>query len=156
MPIPLVGVFRSPPWMHSPIVVSEFPTTQALPEGVTPKPHRRFGDLASSGGRRVRTGAMNLRWLAQTPVFWCLRSRRDVLFRSRTIESILSGALFFPIDLSLSSCACSGGERISPSLIWPCWREPCSAPAELHRNNWSRLRKPLRTLTTTMPVCFGR
>ncbi len=35
-----------------------------------------------------------------------------------------SGVLFFPIDISLSSCACSGGERNSPSLISPCWREP--------------------------------
>jgi len=33
-----------------------------------------------------------------------------------------SGVLFFPI--SLSSCACSGGERNSPSLISPGWREP--------------------------------
>ena len=33
-----------------------------------------------------------------------------------------SGVLFFP--LSLSSCACSGGERNSPSPISPCWREP--------------------------------
>jgi hypothetical protein len=31
---------------------------------------------------------------------------------------------FFSIDISLSSCACSGGERDSPSLISPCWREP--------------------------------
>jgi hypothetical protein len=35
-----------------------------------------------------------------------------------------SGVLFFPIDISLSPCACSGGERNSPSLISPCWREP--------------------------------
>ena len=33
-----------------------------------------------------------------------------------------SGVLFFP--LSLSPCACSGGERNSPSLTSPCWREP--------------------------------
>jgi hypothetical protein len=35
-----------------------------------------------------------------------------------------SGVLFFPIDISLSSCACSGGGSNSPSLISPCWREP--------------------------------
>ena len=33
-----------------------------------------------------------------------------------------SGVLFFPI--SLSPCACSGGERNSPSRISPCWRKP--------------------------------
>jgi predicted nucleic acid-binding protein len=35
-----------------------------------------------------------------------------------------SGVLFSPIDISLSPCACSGGERNSPSLISPCWRGP--------------------------------
>ncbi len=37
------------------------------------------------------------RRLAQTPVFWCLRSRRQLLFRPRTVESILSCAMpFYP------------------------------------------------------------
>jgi len=35
-----------------------------------------------------------------------------------------SGVLFLPIDISLSSRACSGGESNSPSLISPYWREP--------------------------------
>jgi hypothetical protein len=35
-----------------------------------------------------------------------------------------SGVLFFPIDISLSPCACSGGEKNSSSLTSPCWREP--------------------------------
>ena len=35
-----------------------------------------------------------------------------------------SKLLFFPIDISLSSCACSGGERNSPRLISRCWPEP--------------------------------
>ena len=44
---------------------------------------------------------------------------RRILSRRRN-----SGVLFFPIDISLSSCACSGGEGNSPSLISPYWREP--------------------------------
>ena len=35
------------------------------------------------------------RRLAQTPAVWCLRSRRDVLFRPRAVASILSCAMPF-------------------------------------------------------------
>ncbi len=41
-----------------------------------------------------------------------------------TSSSIRRSRAFFPINESLSSCACSGGERNSPSLISPSWREP--------------------------------
>jgi hypothetical protein len=34
------------------------------------------------------------------------------------------GVLFFPIDISLSLCACSGDGRNSPNLVSPGWREP--------------------------------
>ena len=51
--------------------------------------------------------------------------------------------LFFPIDISLSSCACSGGERNSPSLISPSWRERSTeCPWALRPTHGDENRRP--------------
>ena len=52
------------------------------------------------------------------------RIRRHERRRIRQPTDRNSGVLFFATDISLSPCACSGGERSSPSLISPCWHEP--------------------------------
>jgi hypothetical protein len=59
-----------------------------------------------------------------------------------------SGVLFFP--LSLSSCACSGGERNSPRLIPPYWHEPSTERGHCTLFT-SRLGSfsPIRRLTDT-------
>ena len=67
-----------------------------------------------------------------------------------------SGVLFFPIDISLSPCACSGNERNSPSLISPSWRslQPSAgtAPYESHpKCNREVVRRPARPVAGKFP-----
>jgi hypothetical protein len=75
----------------------------------------------SGVARTARRGeSASFPWPSSPPCrnLWrCRNSARYHLVRC-------SGAPLFPIDISLSSCACSGGERNSPSLISPCWRKP--------------------------------
>jgi hypothetical protein len=55
-----------------------------------------FADFDSETVKLDLPHMQNRRRLAhQTPAFWCLRSRRDVFFRPRTTESILSCAMPF-------------------------------------------------------------
>lgn len=68
-----------------------------------------------------------LRRLAQAPVFWCRRSRTDVLFRPRAIESILASAMpiyhrvYRPGELPFITTSTSGGStmgRMRPLSAW--------------------------------------
>ena len=73
-----------------------------------------------------------------------------------------SGVLFFPIDISLPSCACSGGERNSPRLISPCGRETstgrghctlfCLTAWVFLPDHWQRICAPVYPVTISLAM----
>src|SRR5208337_3652466 len=64
------------------------------------------------------------------------------------------GAPFFPTGISLSSCACSGGERNPPSLTSPCWREPSTERG--HSTLFTCHLNPVRAGLVSRPEDWSR
>lgn len=69
-------------------------------------PQRRGGAEAERKQGDYGCTSLRLRWLAQTPVVWCLRSRRDILFRRPTrrasspVACPSTTAFIFPVNSS--------------------------------------------------------